>query len=344
MLQGGSLIPVPVVPVKIGTIQCYNGQSSTHDNHSQYSPSPSIYQVVPANQRSAHQPRICPHAVLSQLLLRALRPIAEGDTLAISYLLSAELLAPCAVRRRLLADRKHFTCGCARCVRDAEGEEPGSALPCSRCGAGQLRRQRGTAPAWSCGACGATEAPSAAALAEEAVLVDAALGIEPEGGSRLETIDMAAWGGHWVSSVALWTRGLRELRRGVEGGDLLLARAAAGTPLAAYFAWCHERWPKCRHYASSHAAEVFACLVATGDPECAALATQLCSPYLPALEHEYGEEDEHNVAMGKFFRTHCGQCGKAASTCCSRCKRVAFCGAACQKQAWRRHKLACGNA
>lgn len=93
----------------------------------------------------------------------------------------------------------------------------------------------------------------------------------------------------------------------------------------------------------SKAAEVFACLSATKDPECAALAAQLCSPYLPALEHEYGTEDSHNVAMRAWFKTHCGQCGQAASTCCSRCKRVGYCGAACQEAAWKHHKLGCGN-
>jgi hypothetical protein len=40
----------------------------------------------------------------------------------------------------------------------------------------------------------------------------------------------------------------------------------------------------------------------------------------------------------------CGACGElGARLACSRCKRVHYCHAACQKKAWKAHKLVCGS-
>ena len=92
----------------------------------------------------------------------------------------------------------------------------------------------------------------------------------------------------------------------------------------------------------AQAAECYACLVAVKtDREALAFAARLCAPHLHALDCEYGVEDAHNVAMRAFVRSHCTHCGGAASSHCSRCKLASFCGQACQRSAWKAHKLVC---
>ena len=92
------------------------------------------------------------------------------------------------------------------------------------------------------------------------------------------------------------------------------------------------------------AAECYACLVATkGDQEAAALATRLCTPYLHALDLEYGATDTQNKAMRSYVKATCATCGKAASSQCSRCRLVGYCGQACQKLAWKAHKGVCAE-
>jgi hypothetical protein len=265
------------------------------------------------------------------LIYRALRPIAAGEQLQPSYLEGPELLAPSFLRRRLLAARKGFECGCARCVSVVSVGEQGRELPC-KCGGRTAPCGHGK---WRCASCQCSDAPTAGVLAMEEALVSAFLSSK-----SLQNIEQAVWGGHWVWSAEIWARGLPMLREGVEGGDVALARSA-GPILQSYFEWCKERWPTCPHFVSSRAAEVYACLAATGDAECAGFASRLCSPYLPALQYEYGIEDGHNKAMGSFFKSHCGRCGKASKNFCSRCKLVAYCGADCQRKAWKAHKRDC---
>jgi len=52
------------------------------------------------------------------------------------------------------------------------------------------------------------------------------------------------------------------------------------------------------------------------------------------------------MAMGDFMMggpTSCSNCGNqgAALLRCSACKQTRYCGAECQKAAWKRHKITC---
>ena len=118
--------------------------------------------------------------------------------------------------------------------------------------------------------------------------------------------------------------------------------ARSGFPvLSEYFAWVRDKHPIEAHFASSHAAECYACLAAMQDEEAAVLASRLCASYMIALENEYGPLDAQNVQMRAWFRSHCGHCGKAAKSCCARCGVVSYCGIKCQKAAWKAHKSTC---
>ena len=41
--------------------------------------------------------------------------------------------------------------------------------------------------------------------------------------------------------------------------------------------------------------------------------------------------------------SHCGKQGGAALRCCTRCKQASYCGAECQKAAWKGHKKLCAT-
>jgi hypothetical protein len=254
------------------------------------------------------------------LVFRAIRPIECGESLQTSYLVGPELMAPGCVRRRLLETRKSFVCACSRCAAEqseseSEGEGEGGDV---RGKQGQVGRSQ------------------AAMVDQQPELATAAL----TGTLELEALDRDAWRGHWVLATALWADGLRRLRGGVERGDMKLARS--GFPaLSEYFAWVRDKHPIEAHFASSHAAECYACLAAMQDEEAAVLASRLCASYMIALENEFGPLDAQNVQMRAWFRSHCGHCGKAAKSCCARCGVVSYCGIKCQKAAWKAHKSTC---
>ena len=150
--------------------------------------------------------------------------------------------------------------------------------------------------------------------------------------------------------MAMWAEGIGGLRGGIETGDLARARAALPL-LEEYLNICRERWPRCPHFVSSQAAEVYACLAALtkmgGDSlikeqrAAAALCSRLCAPFMVALENEYGAEDPHNRAMRAFLGSSCGHCGTAVDARqakqCSGCRLVAYCSGPCQKLAWEAH-------
>lgn len=262
-----------------------------------------------------------------RLSLRALRPIAAGEPVVCSYLRQPELLMPRGPRRALLAARKSFCCGCARCAT-ADDAEPERRLPCAATGCGGTTALAGGG-VWRCGGCGSDAPPSAKLLAREAELCERALreeaeeggadddgagAIEPDGGPL-----GAAWEGHWVHCAALWRIGIRELRAALAAGDARGARAAAPR-LAAHFAWARAAFPHAPNFASARAAEAFACLRAAaealGDAEAGALAVRLCAAYLPALEAEYGAADVHNAAMRAFCAGRCAACGRGGCAGC----------------------------
>ena len=258
----------------------------------------------------------------SALVFRALRPIAKGEPLQVSYLTSHDLLAPGIVRRQILAKRKSFECACGRCVADLSlppGDEPGRTLP--------LRSGSSGEP---------SAADKAAALQQEEQLVAQAL----SGELALSSMDRADWGGHWVFAAALWSDGLSRLRGGVEGGDGVLARSSFPI-LGEYFSWVRSRHPTRCHFVSSQAAECYACLVALQDEDANVLASETCTPFMHALENEYGELDAQNVQMRAWLKSHCGRCGKAAESCCTRCKIVGYCSSECQKAASEAHGPIC---
>ena len=160
---------------------------------------------------------------------------------------------------------------------------------------------------------------------------------------RPQELEAQGWEGHWAAAAALWGNGIARLRGGVERGDTGLVRQGCAL-LQEYFAWVQRRDKHAtrRHFVSSQVAECYACLAALpNDREAAAFAARLSAPYLAALDYEYGVEDEHNIAMHRFVATHCAACGGAATNHCSRCKLVHYCGQACQRQAWKGHKLEC---
>ena len=131
------------------------------------------------------------------------------------------------------------------------------------------------------------------------------------------------------------------MRGGVEQGDTELARSSFKL-VRAFFEWVLEKYPAHVHFASSQAAECFACLAAMEDEEAAVLASQLCAPYLNALENEFGALDAENVRMRAWLKSHCGHCGRSSQKgVCSRCKIVGYCGAECQRAAWKAHKPLC---
>ena len=127
-----------------------------------------------------------------------------------------------------------------------------------------------------------------------------------------------SWHRHWVWGELLWGSGVAKLRGGVEGGND--ADVWAGVALCKrYFAAVRSRGHPL-HFVSSRAAEAYACLEALAlaasngghldkAGAAAAAAVQLCAAYVPALEHEYGDADAHNVRMRAFCRGHCGRCG-----------------------------------
>lgn len=296
------------------------------------------------------------------LVYRALRPITAGEPLCFSYLFSHELLMPSFLRRRVLEARKHFRCACSRCASAADA---GRALPCDECAAKCApapcskpcsRAYRGgsagvgdDANSWErCAICGSGAVPSAAAFAREEELCAQAISQHPLSAEEQirELEQHAGWHGHWVWASALWRCGLHLLRDGVLQADE--ARARLGWPLLqAYVRWADEHvGVASRHYLSSQMAEIFACLSAfvsgTQDESAAALAVQLCAPFLRALENEYGVDDEDCVRMRRFFLHHCGRCGKRAPrSVCSRCHKVAYCSSGCQRAAWAEHKRWC---
>jgi len=240
------------------------------------------------------------------LVFTAIRPIESGELLHMSYLEGKELMAPAVVRRQLLSARKSFECACARCV--AEEREHGEAAT-----------------------------SEAAVLAEQPELVSAALA----GTLKLAALDRDTCRGHWIFATALFADGLGRLRGGVEQGDTELARSSFKL-VRAFFEWVLEKYPAHVHFASSQAAECFACLAAMEDEEAAVLASQLCAPYLNALENEFGALDAENVRMRAWLKSHCGHCGRSAQKgVCSRCKIVGYCGAECQRAAWKAHKPLC---
>lgn len=301
----------------------------------------------------------------NRLIYRALRPIAADEELCFSYLVATELLMPTHLRQQRLRAAKYFECGCERCRRV---EDPDRALPCSKTGGcdGQATPHRprgtdggeskpageadGTKAYWCCSKCGSNEPPSASTLEREDALTRASLvgcGID----EAFVSLDGdVSWHRHWVWGELLWGSGVAKLRGGVEGGND--ADVWAGVALCKrYFAAVRSRGHPL-HFVSSRAAEAYACLEALAlaasngghldkAGAAAAAAVQLCAAYVPALEHEYGDADAHNVRMRAFCRGHCGRCGSAASSRCSRCKLVGYCSAACQKAAWKEHKDSC---
>jgi hypothetical protein len=307
------------------------------------------------------------------LIFRALRSIELGEPLYVSYLVGEELMAPRSVRQRLLAERKSFDCRCSRCIAEHAGCEPGRALHCN-CGGYTQRISSGQ---WRCTVCSrfakfpppisalhpdfvcvrvaalcpylctdqtcpaiSKAGPTAALLEQEQTLVNMAL----ERTLRLENLNGGGWGEHWVTAVASWLEGIENLRGGIESGDKVRAHSAF-PHVVNYFAWAERHWPgqDGRHIVSTQAAECYACLSAMNEPEAMVLASRICSPYMAALEHEFGADDKQNVVMRRFLSGHCGNCGKQSKSCCSRCKLVSYCGSACQKTAWKEHKKLCAT-
>ena len=128
---------------------------------------------------------------------------------------------------------------------------------------------------------------------------------------RLENLNGGGWGEHWVTAVASWLEGIENLRGGIESGDKVRAHSAF-PHVVNYFAWAERHWPgqDGRHIVSTQAAECYACLSAMNEPEAMVLASRICSPYMAALEHEFGADDKQNVVMRRFLSGHCGNCGK----------------------------------
>ena len=63
-----------------------------------------------------------------------------------------------------------------------------------------------------------------------------------------------------------------------------------------------SRHPTRWHFVSSQAAECYACLVALQDEEANVLASEMCTPFMHALENEYGELDANNVQMRAWLK------------------------------------------
>ena len=271
---------------------------------------------------------------------------------------SPQLLAPRSVRCGLLKAAKYFTCGCARCVDELD---LGRALPCAACEGQTSCSVNGS---WMCASCGG--GPSENDIRLERDLVSQALS------GALDAAALEArhgWHGHWCWAASLWSTGLARLRGGVERGDHSLARS--GWPMLRYmlhllkdgpcrlrnewhppmrvvlpeprlyFAWVVAHHAHALQHASGQCAETYACLAAMDCPDAYALAVQLSASFLPALVAEYGPDDEHNCAMQRLCRSRCGHCGVPAASHCARCHLVAFCSAACQRAAWKSHKLQC---
>ena len=280
------------------------------------------------------------------LVYRALRPIAAGEAVCFSYLHLHELLMATRERQVATMERKRFVCACARCTSGgASGggtsPEPGHQLPSA-----------------------SGEAAHTATLARESELIEEVqLFLAPEFGSyahlNLEPADNVyaqlskapEWSGHWVWAVSLWAAGFARLRRGVEKGNHALARS--GTELLRDYAhWVEATFPGRRHFVAIQFAEIYACYAAladkgttgtNGDACWQVVASELCAPFLPSLEALYGADDVHNTAMRNAFRGHCGGCGAKATSHCSKCRLIGYCGAACQRTAWPAHKRVCND-
>jgi len=121
---------------------------------------------------------------------RALRRIAAGEVVAMSYLSLQMLLSSAPARQELLRVQKGFVCGCERC-RGADGVRE---LPCPRCSAGfcvpepssretvpvDLSLQNGMLVEWRCRTCAAVVEPKELPLESEAKLLRFLLVYEPE--------------------------------------------------------------------------------------------------------------------------------------------------------------------
>lgn len=323
---------------------------------------------------SSCQPNVAFHSEpgTNRLTYRALKKIKRDEEVCFSYLIATDLTMPTYLRQQRLLAAKYFRCGCIRC---RAGSDPERSLPCARPGCAGLtspcRRNQGDSSTatsvdddataadidakvardrWRCVGCAGTDPPSEATLAREAELTRAATLGGPSNALLASLEADASWHRHWVFSELLWCSGIAQLRGGVEGGSdesvwtglKLCKRHLAVTRSRGHPA----------HFVSARAAEAFACLEALSlaassgghaDKALAAAAgaVQIAAPYITALENEYGCDDEHNVRMRAFCRDHCGQCGAAATSRCSRCKLVGYCGSACQKAAWKEHKEGC---
>ena len=240
------------------------------------------------------------------LIFRALRPLEAGEMLSVSYLLGPELMSPAFVRREVLAKRKCFECACTRCVEEQNQ--------------------------------GSVAAAEAKKLRVHPKLVAAALA----GTLELSTLNRSTWGGDWVFNSALWAEAIQRLRSGVEQDDTQLMHSSVPL-LDEYFAWVGKRHSADLHFASSQAMDCYACISSTSDEVVAAAVARLCAPYMRALEYEYGAGDVHNMQMRAWLLTRCGHCGKPAKSRCARCKGVSYCGAKCQKLAWKTHKRVCSE-
>lgn len=179
---------------------------------------------------------------------------------------------------------------------------------------------------------GSVMAAEAQKLRDHPELVAAALA----GTLELSTLNRSTWAGHWIFMTALWAEAIHRLR----SSDTQLIHSSVPL-LDEYFAWVGKRHSSNLHFASAQAMECYACISSAVDEVISAAVARLCAPYMRVLEYEYGAGDAQNTQMRAWLLTRCGQCGKRATSRCARCKDVSYCGAECQKMAWKTHKRAC---